>query len=170
MSKQKDFIRVRGIGKIACRPALTYMDARQICAISESFPFIEEVDDNGEGTGKYSYSPEAIEYGFWLAMLVTMTDYDYESRDAWADIHNTDLSSKLSVFYAPYMSELWDGAMERVSRKAKSLEPVNTEALFNGVAKQLEGVDIADVLGLANQLSNMDGKEIVHAALETEVP
>lgn len=170
MFKQKDYINVRGIGKITCRPHLTYMDARQICAIAANFPFVEETDDKGEKTGKVEYSPESVEYGFWLAMLVTMTDYDIADRDVWADLHETLITEKLYAFYQEYMHELWGSVNERVASRAKSLEPVNTEALFNGVAKQLEGVDIGDVLELANQLSNMNGREIVHAALETEVP
>lgn len=170
MFKKRDYIRALGIGKITCRPYLTYMDARQICAVAANFPFVEETDDNGEKTGKVEYSPESIEYGFWLAVLVTMTDYDFASRDVWADLHNTHLTEKLYAYYKVYMHELLDSVKERVASRARSLEPVNTEVLFNGVAKQLEGVDIGDVLELAGQLSNMNGKEIVHAALETEVP
>ena len=165
----KDSIRVFGIGKITCRPHLTYMDARQICALASNFPFVEEKDAQGNATGKVEYYPEAIEYGFWLAMLVTMTDYDI-SRDTWADLHETMITEKLYAFYKVYMHELWDSVKDRIASRARSLEPVNTDALFNGVAKQLEGVDIGDVLELAGQLSNMSGKEIVHAALEKEVP
>lgn len=170
MFLKKDSIRVHGIGKITCRPHLTYMDARQICALAANFPFVEETDEKGKKTGKVEYGPESIEFGFWLAMLVTMTDYDFANRDVWADLHNTHLTEKLYAFYKVYMNELWDSVKERIASRARSLEPVNTEALFNGVAKQLEGVDIGDVLELAGQLSNMNGKEIVHAALETEVP
>lgn len=167
MFKKKDYITVRGIGRINCSPTLSSLDACTIGEVAESFPFVKESDAED---AKTRFVPEYAEYGFWVALMSIMTDYPFGDRDVWEDIHETNLTGKLAVFYAPYIDELYRCAMDRIARKAKSMEPLNEEALFNGVAKGLEGVDIADVLNLAKSISEMSGKEIVKAAVETDAP
>ena len=167
MFKKNDYITVRGIGKINCSPSMSALDACTIGEVAESFPFVAESE---EENAKMKYVPEYAEYGFWVALLLVMTDYPFDDRDVWTDLHETGLTNKLAVFYAPYIDELFRCAMDRIERHAKRLEPINEEALFNGVAKGLEGVDIGDVLELAKSISEMNGKEIVKAAVETDAP
>lgn len=173
MFGKKDYIVVRGIGKLNCSPTLSSLDACSIGEIAESFPFLSDADTeagNGTEVSKLKYVPEYAEYGFWVALLSTMTDYPFGERDLWSDLHETNLTSKLAVYYAPYIDELYRCSMDRIERKAKRIEPMNDAEMFGVVAKGLEGVDIGDVLNLAKSLSEMDGKEIVKAAVETDVP
>lgn len=170
MFEKKSYIKVRGVGKLNCKPELTLEDVHTICVVAEGLPFSTVLDDDGNPTGKQVYLPEAVEFSFYTALVSVATDYDLDARDLWTDVHSTDLIDKLNVYYADYMPEMYAGAMDRIARKANALEPVNEAALFNGVAKQLEGVDIGDILTLAKSISDMDGKEIVKAALENSAP
>ena len=167
---KKNYIRVSGVGKISCQSNLSLTDVRQICDIAEAFPVIDEIGDDGKPTGKKVYVPEHAIFGFWVALLSFATDYDFGSRDVWVDIHTTKLTEKLAKFYRNYIDELYHIAMERIAAKAKEITPINEAAIFDGVAKQLEGVDIGDLLETARTISQMSGREIVKAAVNTEVP
>lgn len=168
MSDEIKAIKVRGIGKIACRAKLSLDDVRTVCSVASGFPFVEWEDD--QKIKHTEYVPEAVEFGFWVAVVTTLTDYDNSNRDLWDDLHSTNLSNKLAVLYAPYMENMWSSTMDRVRTKADSMKPINEAALFNGIAEGLKGVDIGDVLSLADKLKDMNGKEILQAVLETEVP
>lgn len=167
---KKKSIWVRSIGKLTCKPELSLTDVRQICDIAESFPIIDEIGDDGEPTGKKVYVPEHAIFGFWVALLSFATNYEFGDRDVWADIHTTKLTEKLAVFYRNYIDELYHIAMERIAAKAKEVTPINEASIFDGVAKELEGIDIGDVLETARAISQMSGKEIVEAAVNTEAP
>lgn len=167
---KKKSIWVCGIGRLTCQSELSLTDVRQICDIAEAFPIIDEIDDDGKPTGKKVYVPEHAIFGFWVALLSFATNYDFGNRDVWADIHTTKLTEKLAYFYRNYIDELYHIAMERITAKAKEVTPINEASIFDGVAKELEGIDIGDVLETARAISQMSGKAIVEAAVNTEAP
>lgn len=170
MFKKKDYINVRGIGKIHCKTDLSLMDVRMICVVAAGIPFVDEINEDGSSSGKQEFFPEATEYAVDVALLSVATDYDFNERDVWNDLHMTSLSSAIRTFYSLYFDEIYNGAMSRIHTKAISLEPANEAAIFSGIAKQLEGVDIMDILSFASAVSQMSEKELVKAALETDAP
>lgn len=170
MFKKKDYIKVRGIGKIMCKPELNVEDVQSVCMLASMVPFFDINDDNKNSVTKKEHAPELDEYAFWSSLILVATDYKVPGYELWSAIHTTDITTKLAVYYCAYMNELYTGAMERIYAKAKSLEPLNEEALFNGMAKSLENVDIGQILEIANTISQMDGREIVKAAAELNIP
>lgn len=170
MFKKHDYIRVRGIGKITLKPALSLDDIQQVCEIASMIPFLDIVDENGEKTGKQTYVPERKELGFWLALLSVLSDYDMDDRDPWADFHNTNLLNKVARYYEQYIGEMYESAMDRIHMHAEEVKPVNDSAIFDAISRKLEGVEIDDLLSLAQNISQMNGEEIVRAAAENVAP
>ncbi len=166
MFEKKDYIKVRGIGMIKCKPELDVGDVRLICETASGLPFVKPEGEDA----KTEYLPELVEYSFVAALLAVATDYDLSENDLWHDMHYTNLVQKLYVYYSEYYDEMYTGTMCRISTMAESIKPLNEEAIFNGVAKSLENVDIGDILNVAHTISEMDAQEIVKAALTTDAP
>lgn len=169
MFKKKDYIKVRGIGKIQCKPELSASDVRLICTLAERLPFYTSLDDNATESTQ-EFLPEMTDYSIFVALISVATDYDLKERDIWADYHCTTIAQDLYIYYSAYIEEIFSGALQRIDARAKATISFNGASLFDGVAKALEGVNIEDVLSLAQNISQMDGKEIVKAALETDAP
>lgn len=167
MFEKKPYINVRGIGKINCKPELSADDAQMIGIMASMIPFREDVSESGDGTGKTAYIPELVEYAFWSSFIVTVTDLPANGDQIWRWIYETDVTNKLASYYSSYIEDIYDATHERIYTKARTLAPINDEALFNSVARSLENVDIADVLELAKSISQMDGHEIVRAVAES---
>jgi hypothetical protein len=170
MFKKHDYIRVRGIGKITLKPDPSLDDIQQVCEIASSIPFLDIIDENGEKTGKQTYVPERKEFSFWLSLLAVLSDYDMSDRDPWVDFHTTSLLNKVSRYYREYIEEIYESAMERIDMHAAEVKPVNEAAIFDAVSHKLEGVEIEDLLNVAQSISQMNGAEIVRAVAENVAP
>lgn len=164
MFEKKSYIKVRGIGKLNCKPELEASDLHAICLLASMIPFA--TDENGT----IEYMPELENYAFWSSLISMTTDIVAAPAQLWSYIHSTDITDKIGAYYADYMDELYTGVAKRIAAKTVTLDPANDAALFAGIAKKLEGVDIEDILSLAQAIAQADGKEIVKAALETSAP
>lgn len=170
MFEKKPYIDVRGIGKINCKPELSMQDVVMISKLASSLPFDDVSDQNQPDVIHKEFNPELVEFSIYAAIIYYATDYNAQERDVWSDLHSTSLMEAIDAYYANYMCEIYAGVTERVRVESLRLEPANASAVFGEVAKSLAGVRLEDVLQFAKSVSEMDGKDIVKAAVEIEAP